>query len=112
MGILLIETEITSPHYIIELLEGNEVIRTAIDVKKISFEKLTPGQYKIRCVIDRNGNKQWDNGNFFKKEEPESILYYTNEKGVQDIPIKANWEVGPLLITDQQVVNKSTSTNK
>lgn len=98
-GILTLEIETKNDHFIVELMEGNDIVQTITDKKKITFNNLIPGQYKIRVIEDRNANKHWDIGSYYQRKEPEKIYYYTTEKGIQEISIKANWEVGPLLIT-------------
>lgn len=98
-GILFIEIETTQPHYIIELLDKNfNIVSSQRDIRKTSFEDLTPGEYQIRLIIDKNNDGKWSPGNYLTKEEPEPIRFYTNEKRSSVINLKANWEVGPLLI--------------
>jgi hypothetical protein len=59
---------------------------------------LPPGDYKLQLIIDKNKNGKWDAGNMFESKEPEPIFYYLYEGKAQNIPTKANWEIGPLLI--------------
>jgi hypothetical protein len=47
-----------------------------------------PGKFKLRLILDRNGNKKWDTGNLKKKLQPEEIIYYN---GV--IEIRPNWDM-------------------
>jgi len=67
--------------------------------KKITFENLNPGEYFIRTIIDTNNNKIWDPGNYYLNQEPETVIFYKDEKDNRTITLKANWELGPLLIT-------------
>ena len=91
----------SNDNIIIEMLEkGTKVVRSSFNPKS-RFENLPPGIYQIRVIIDRNQNGKWDPGNYFKRIEPEQIFYYQTEKGEQNVNIKANWELGPLLITPQ-----------
>jgi hypothetical protein len=57
-----------------------------------------PGDYHLRLVIDRDNNHEWSPGNYLQNQEPETIVFYKNEKGTLPITLKANWELGPLLI--------------
>ncbi len=66
--------------------------------KKIRFENLTPGEYFVRIILDDNANNQWDPGNFYLNTQPEKIIFYTDDNNNNRINLKANWEVGPLLI--------------
>lgn len=108
---ILVSVQTDSSNFIVQLVNKNyEIIQSTSNTKKVVFNNVTPGDYQIRLIIDNNANKVWDPGNFYTKTEPEPIMYYKSEEGLQSINIKANWELGPLLITDQQHVDKSTST--
>ena len=93
----------TSEPTIIQLLDKNsDIIREHFNQPKGEFADLAPDQYSIRVVIDRNRNQMWDPGNYYKKEEPEKIIYYIEpDKGSEKITLKANWEyeLSPMLIT-------------
>ena len=52
------------------------------------FNHLNPGVYTIRVIFDKNGNGQWDTGNYLKKIQPEKISYYPNP-----VQVRANWEL-------------------
>lgn len=55
---------------------------------KYLFELIDPLKYKLRLVYDTNNNGKWDTGNYFKKIQPEKIIYFTTE-----INIRANWDI-------------------
>jgi hypothetical protein len=76
--------------------KGNTLERSTS--KKSRFENLQPGNYMIRVIIDSNGNGKWDPGNYLKKIEPEPVLFYRGDLENPVVNIKANWELGPLLI--------------
>jgi uncharacterized protein (DUF2141 family) len=98
-GMVTLEIETTEKDYFIEILSSdNKLVQSAKNVKTITFKYLKPQDYKIRVHIDRNKNKRWDPGNFNYKTEPEPILFYKSEEGKYTFPIRANWEVGPLVI--------------
>lgn len=98
-GMVTLEIETTEKDYFIELLSSdNKLVQSAKNVKAITFKFLKPQDYKIRIHIDRNKNNRWDPGNFQFKTEPEPILFYKSEEGKYTFPIRANWEVGPLVI--------------
>ena len=46
-----------------------------------------PGTYKARIIMDSNVNKKWDTGDYFKKLQPEKVLYFH-----EDVIIRANWD--------------------
>lgn len=97
----IIETKVdTKENFIIQILNKNGLIlHERLNQKESSFENLPPDTYIIRAVIDLNKNGKWDPGDFFSRREPEPIIYYRNPKGIKDVSLKANWHLGPLLIT-------------
>jgi uncharacterized protein (DUF2141 family) len=99
-GVLILKIETAEPKYIVELLDKDfKVIRSVADKKNISFEDLPPGDYQIRLVIDKNGDGKWTPGNFESKQPAEPTVFYKTEKKAYLIKLKANFEIGPLLIT-------------
>ena len=54
----------------------------------ILFEYLNPGEYYIRIIYDENKNKRWDTGNYLKKIQPETVLYFPKK-----IEIRPNWSL-------------------
>lgn len=99
LGSLSIKILSKEASFFIDLVNGSkEVVATLHNAKEHTFKNLQPDQYSIRITIDKNGNRKWDCGNFFLKEEPERIIQYKAFDGKTTIPIRANWEVGPLEI--------------
>ncbi len=98
-GIILVEVQTQAPHFFVQLLNKDyKVLATTRNSKKFNFEDLKPGDYQLRMVIDSDNNGKWDPGNFYENRPPESISYYLNEKSIPIINLKANWELGPMLI--------------
>ena len=99
-GIISMKIQTKEEHFIVQLLDkSNNVVRAIEDNKNATFEDVIPAEYQIRLIIDHDGNGEWSPGNFFRKTEPEPTIYYLNEKDNPTINLKANWEIGPLLIT-------------
>lgn len=97
-GTIELNVNTTHPHYEIRLESENETYRFR-DIKKLTVQNLLPGEFQITIYIDDNNNGKWDPGNFYKRIEPEKIILFRNIDGKTKIPLRANWEVGPLLIT-------------
>ena len=77
--------------YTIQLTDKNySVIEESRGTKgTYTFELIPPGEYKIRVLIDENGNGTWDRGNVLENREPEPIYFYTEEETIE---LRANWQ--------------------
>lgn len=96
LSIINIEIQTDEENFIVELVDNNfKVIRQVKNQRKVRFEDVVPGDYKIRLIIDENRNGMWDPGNYFKDIEPEKVIYYESADGSTTIKgVKANWEIG------------------
>ncbi|MGM0497998.1 MAG: Ig-like domain-containing protein [Bacteroidota bacterium] len=56
--------------------------------EKIKWDYLEPGEYSIRLIIDENGNKEWDTGDYLNHIQPEKVSFYPEK-----IEIRSNWEL-------------------
>jgi hypothetical protein len=79
-------------NYIIQLVSGekeNLIEEQYVTAPgKVKFNFLAPGKFKVKAILDRNQNHQWDSGNFVGKIQPERIFYYPSV-----IEVRANWDV-------------------
>lgn len=48
---------------------------------------LLPGVYRIRIIIDADGNGEWTTGNLEKNQLPESVIFFPVDQN-----LRANWE--------------------
>lgn len=56
------------------------------------FNNIEPGNYKLRAIVDRNQNKRWDPGNFYKNTQPEPVYYfYDEEKNTDQFLLRGSW---------------------
>jgi hypothetical protein len=81
--------EVRTPHpnFIVQLTSARLFVEAEKpNAKKFSFDYLTPGDKRIRIVIDVNGNGKWDNGDFKKRVPPEPVYIYGGK-----LPVKPNW---------------------
>lgn len=98
----LIYEVLTTNNAIAELYQkGKTIIKS--NFTKGKFTNIDPGEYRLRALLDINNNGQWDWGNYYKRLEPEPVWHYQDNSN-KNIPLKANWEVGPLLIKSKQNV--------
>lgn len=65
------------PGYIVSLLDskGNVKRRAAVENGSADFYLLDPGNYYVSMFYDRNGNGQWDTGDYEEKRQPEEIWF-------------------------------------
>jgi uncharacterized protein (DUF2141 family) len=100
LGVIIAETKIPANRTIIQLLGSDKLVKAQVLHKSTAtFPDLPPGAYMLRLIVDTNGNGEWDPGNYYQRREPEEIRYWLSEKGETKITLKANHELGPLLIT-------------
>lgn len=64
-----------------------EDISADINGKPQIFEFLKEGKYKLRVIIDANGNKKWDKGDFDTAKEPEKVMFFD-----KTISIRKGWQ--------------------
>ncbi len=77
----------TASYYIVELIDKDfKVIRTAYS-SPYSFERIPPGEYQLRVILDKNNNRRWDAGIYKRGIQPEAILYFPSP-----LTIKSNFE--------------------
>lgn len=75
---------------VVQLLQGADKLIKQQRVAKgrADFFYLKPGDYYVRMFCDRNGNGQWDTGDFAAGRQAEQVYYFPEK-----ISIKANWDV-------------------
>lgn len=97
-GVISIQANTRRKHYVLQLMEktSQKVVAQVIDSPRLTAKNISPSDYYIRAILDTNGNGKWDPGNIYKKEEPERVIYYSAPDGTRAVPVRANWEVGPL----------------
>lgn len=79
---------------IVQLLDNKgEVINTSFH-KSYQFIHIQPGEYTLRVIVDKNGNKRWDTGMYKERRQPEPI-YFLPEKLI----VKSNFEYDNINIT-------------
>ncbi|WP_281616186.1 Ig-like domain-containing protein [Flammeovirga sp. SubArs3] len=76
-------------NFTVQLLDGkNEPVMEIENERKFSFEYVKPGTYKIRVLIDENGDGVWFPGDFKNRIPPEPTAFFPKE-----IKVEANWEI-------------------
>lgn len=73
-----------------ELLKDDKVIRVkfgSANQNEMGFDRLEPGSYRLRLIVDRNENRRWDTGTYTAGEQPEKVIYMT-----EPIDLKPGWD--------------------
>jgi hypothetical protein len=70
--------------------EGGKVLKEQVITKtdEVMFDYLMPAKYKLRAILDADGNGKWSTGNYHRHTLPETIVDY---KDVLDL--KAGWDI-------------------
>lgn len=80
--------------FIVELLdEKYNVLRSSYGTEAYTFGRLKPGMYRIRVILDANGNRKRDIGNVIKGIQPERIVYAPGTEENGTIRVKQNFEL-------------------
>lgn len=61
-----------------------------------TFSYLTPKEYGIKIIHDRNDNGKWDSGKYLKKIQPESV-----EIRPGTITLRSNWDHDVTMILEK-----------
>ena len=78
-----------SPPCIFQLLQNDDIkIEAAFNNSPYLFNKINPGQYKLKYIIDANQDSVWNTGSWENKIQPEKVLNYLSE-----IMIRSNWDL-------------------
>jgi uncharacterized protein (DUF2141 family) len=56
----------------------------------LDFLNISPGKYLVRVILDKNGNRKYDTGNYLKKIDPEKVVYFTFD---QNEEVRADWSI-------------------
>ncbi|MGJ7030622.1 Ig-like domain-containing domain [Niabella hirudinis] len=81
----------TSEHPVLLVSQGG-AIRNAFPLKSkvLDIDLYLPGEYDLQILFDRNGNNQWDPGDFIKHRQPEFIVPLDRK-----LTFKPNWTLEP-----------------
>ena len=70
--------------------EGGKVLKeeTITQKQEVLFEYLMPAKYKLRALLDADGNGKWSTGNYHRHTLPETIIDYKDP-----LDLKAGWDI-------------------
>jgi hypothetical protein len=90
---ITIDSLLPNQQYLLEARYGDglpiisEVVTGTAKFSK-KYEKLVPGNYKVRIIRDANFNKQWDTGSYSQGRQPERVYMHPTP-----VDLKPNWEI-------------------
>ncbi len=77
------------PHYFIQLVDNSfNVVAEVSGKDSYAFRLIPPGSYKIRVLIDSDGDGKWEDGDILEREEPEPVIVFSD----YEINLKTGWE--------------------
>lgn len=88
---LKLNIESLKGQWVIELMDGNNPIRTFLKSNSdsiINWNNLIPTVYQIRCIRDVNGNGKWDTGKWELKSQPEEVVRFEIKS-----KLRPNWDI-------------------
>lgn len=92
VGSLVVTLDSIPPAGILQLLTAKQdVLRESILVSgqnDYSFERLQPGMYSFRIILDNDGDGFWSTGDIFTGKEAERVIWFDSTSQV-----RANWDV-------------------
>lgn len=78
--------------YIIQILDEKEATlyeqQIVTEATRLKFNYMTPVKFKIKAILDKNRNRQWDTGNYRQDIQPEEVFYFP-----KTLEIRANWDI-------------------
>lgn len=86
-----------SHSFVIQLLNNKGTILQSNTLQKsatVTYPKLPAGSYRIKAIEDRNGNGEWDTGNYRLKLEPERVFFFGKTLTVRGYwELEEEWEI-------------------
>lgn len=102
VAVRLVGVHDTVPAFMELLDSSGKPLRKATVKDQIAiFKNLNPGKYFTRLIIDRNGNREWDTGDYYSKRQPEDVYYYPSS-----FEVRAYWEDELLFEVDLESFTK------
>jgi uncharacterized protein (DUF2141 family) len=100
LGTLLISVQTDRPSFEVQLIHSRtgQRVQSLRNQKSITFRNVEPGEYMIRVLVDQDSDGRWEWGNPLRPEAPEPVAHYLAPDGKETVTLRANWELGPLLL--------------
>jgi uncharacterized protein (DUF2141 family) len=89
-GRILVTVSGGSYPLILQILDQKgKIVGTSIlnEPEIAQFDFMPPGKYSLKAIVDKNGNGEWDTGNFLSHIQPEQV--FINNKPIE---LRSNWD--------------------
>ncbi len=89
--ILHYEKQNKSEQHLIQLIKEGLVIKETIvsnSSETIEYKNLSPGNYLLKTIEDKNNNGKWDTGDYLLKKQPELVKLFEDK-----IDLKGGWDL-------------------
>lgn len=76
---------------VLQLLNSKDQVvesRTLQGAERVGFRRLLPEKYKLRAILDADGNGAWSTGNFHRRFLPETVVEYKDP-----LEMKSGWDI-------------------
>ena len=94
LATLILTSKSKKEGWIIEVITDKQVIQQSQSHgKQLVFKNLDATNIQIRAIKDENKNGIWDVNNPITRKPPEEVIFYRNETGTTNTPLRANWTV-------------------
>lgn len=91
-GILVFElTNRTGSAVVLEVLDDKDTVvtsRTVTASGEVRIPHLKAGTYRVRAVLDTDGNNAWTPGDYWIDRQPEYVIYYS-----KSLQVREKWEL-------------------
>jgi len=77
--------------YIVQLMDEKENLYREVIIsgtQTLQFDHVLPKKYKLKIIVDENGNHKWDTGNYLMHKQPETVIYDSEE-----VNVRSNWDL-------------------
>lgn len=84
-------TNRTGSPVVLEVLDEKDtvVVTRRVDASgDVRIEHLKPGSYRLRAVLDTDGNGSWTTGDYLTDRQPEYVVYFS-----KTLQVREKWEI-------------------
>lgn len=93
---LVFEGMDSTKHYVLSIKHHNTETTYKLIGDTLNIDRLIPGSYSLKLLIDDDGNGQWTNGSWSPPREPEFFITYPGTVDVRgNWTLHLKWKISP-----------------